>query len=133
MYEEQKQNCLIFEDNQSNFELLERMARSFHLNSVKFDRLEKVLGYIELEPANLVIIDTDCTNGSPDEVTTRIKNLVPNCVVVWISAHETSHEIGPVVRPDIILTKPFGIMLFQQVLTPYIFSKSIPGYMGSGN
>src|SRR5690349_8391334 len=106
------QKCLIFEDNQSNFELLERMANSFHLNSIKFDRLETVLMYLEIEPANLVIIDTDCVNGTPEEVTSRVKSLNPHCVVVWVCAHEPGREINRGGKPDIILTKPFGIMLF---------------------
>ena len=133
MIENNKPECLIFEDDQSNFELLERMAQSFHLKSIKFDRLEKVFTYLELEPADLVIIDTDCVEGSPDEVTSRVKNLNPKGLVVWVCAHEPGRQNSQSGKPDIILTKPFGIMLFQQVLTPYIFSQSIPGHEGSAN
>jgi hypothetical protein len=52
---------------------------------------------------------------------------------MWVCAHDPGSDEGAAVKPDIILEKPFGIMLFQQVLTPYIFSQSIPGYKNSVN
>ena len=129
-----QQNCLIFDENQSNYNLLKRMVQSFHLNPVNFERLETALKYLETEPANLVIIDTDyLRNTTPGEVTAHIKGLKPQCVVMWVCAHKPGKGEGEEVKPDIILEKPFGIMLFQQVLTPYIFSQSIPGHKNSVN
>lgn len=129
-----QQNCLIFDENQANFDLLGRMVESFHLHPLKFERLETALKYLEAEPTNLVIIDTDCMrNATPGEVTARVKGLNPRCLVMWVCAHEPGKDESAEAKPDIILEKPFGIMLFQQALTPYIFSQSVPGNKNSSN
>ena len=128
------QNCIIFEENQANFALLERMVLSFHLNPVKFERLETAVKFLENHPADLVIIDTDFIKKvAPGEITSRVKKANPQCVVVWIYAQDLGKAESEEVKPDIILEKPFGIMLFQQVLTPYIFSQSVPGYESLSN
>lgn len=136
MEKESQQNCLIFDENPANFNILKRMVQSFHLNPVKFEQLDGAVKYLEHHQANLVIIDTDWVkNSSPAEVTTRLKKLNPNCVVVWVCAHRPGQvqDENEEAKPDIILEKPFGMMLFQQVMTPYIFSQSIPGYDNSTN
>jgi DNA-binding NtrC family response regulator len=127
-------NCLIIEDNPSNFEILRRLVDSFELTAINIGEPEKALIYLEHKPTRLVIIDTDyLKDASPRDLTSKVKRLNPDCVVAWLYIHEPGAISNEEEKPDILLKKPIGMGLFQEALVPYLLRHSAGGNKRSLN
>ncbi len=118
--------CLIIENDRGNFEILSRMVESFQLTPVNILEPDEALRRYERRPSALVIIDTDTVvNAFPHEITARLKKLNPECIVIWVTKSRPVATPNLPGKPDLVLFKPFGMLLFQEALVPYLFSKSI--------
>jgi CheY-like chemotaxis protein len=120
--------CLIIENDQGNFEILSRMVESFQLTPVNVLEPDEALRRYEQRPSAVVIIDTDdVISALPYDITARLKMLNPECSVVWVTKNKLAPAPNLPGKPDLVLLKPFGMLLFQEALVPYLFSKSLAG------
>jgi CheY-like chemotaxis protein len=126
--------CLIIENDRGNFEILSRMVESFQLTPVNILEPGEALRRYEQRPSAVVIIDTDeVISALPYDITARLKMLNPECIVVWVTKHKPALLPDLPGTPDLVLLKPFGMLLFQEALVPYLFSKSLAGSRASLN